>query len=132
MDNQIPNTEQKAILKTGIKFLDKVNPNTPYQHKLKSDIKYTINALNVDDIELWIGCTKILSENYSYILTLRGFSLLTEDAIRQRGNLWIYKNLMSMAQILQQTLNAECLTNSIREGFTEYMAEKVAKWIIKH
>ena len=54
MKIQAINTEQKAILKTGIKFLEKVNPNTPYQHKLKSDIKYTINALNVDDIELWI------------------------------------------------------------------------------
>lgn len=54
MTTQSISTEQKAILKTGIKFLEKINPNTPYQHKLKSDIKYTINALNVDDIELWI------------------------------------------------------------------------------
>ena len=127
MEKQLLNTEQKAILKTGIKFLDKVNPNTPYQHKLKNDIKYTINALNVDDIELWIACTKNLSENYSYILTLRGFSPLTEETIRQRGKLWIYNNLTSISQTLQQALSVECLRDSIEEGIIEYVVEKVIR-----
>ena len=132
MEKQLLNTEQKAILKTGIKFLDKVNPNTPYQHKLKNDIKYTINALNVDDIELWIACTKVLSENYSYILTLRGFSPLTEETIRQRGKLWIYNNLTSMTQTLLQALSVECLRDSIEEGFTEYATEKLVEYLMKH
>jgi hypothetical protein len=127
MEKQLLNTEQKAILKTGIKFLEKVNPNTPYEHKLKNDIKYTINALNVDDIELWIACTKYLSENYSYILTLRGFSPLTEETIRQRGKLWIYNNLISMSQTLQQALSLECLRDSIEEGIIEYVVEKVIR-----
>ena len=98
MTTQSFSTEQKAILKTGIKFLDKINPNTPYEHKLKNDIKYTINALNVDDIELWIVCTKYISDRYSSILTRRGFSYLTEDTIRQQGKSWNYKNLTTMAQ----------------------------------
>jgi hypothetical protein len=127
MNTQSISAEQKAILKTGIKFLEKVNPNTLYQHKLKSDIKYTINALSVDDIELWIACTKILSENYSYILTLRGFSPLTEETIRQRGKLWIYNNLTSMSQTLQQALSVECLRDSIEEGIIEYVVEKVIR-----
>ena len=127
MEKQLLNTEQKAILKTGIKFLEKVNPNTPYEHKLKNDIKYTINALNVDDIELWIACTKNLSENYSYILTLRGFCPLTEETIRQRGKLWIYNNLTSMSQTLQQALSVECLRDSIEEGIIEYVVEKVIR-----
>lgn len=131
MKTQSISTEQKAILKTGVKFLDKVNPNTPYQHKLKSDIKYTINALNVDDIELWIASTKYLSDNYSCILTLRGFSPLTEETIRQRGKLWIYNNLTSMSQTLQQALSVECLRNSIEEGFTEYAAEKLVEYLMK-
>ena len=131
MRTQSISTEQKAILKTGIKFLEKVNPNTPYQHKLKSDIKYTINALNVDDIELWIACTKYLSENYSYILTLRGFCPFTEETIRQRGKLWIYNNLTSMSQTLQQALSVECLRDSIEEGFTEYATEKLVEYLMK-
>ena len=131
MTTQSFSNEQKAILKTGIKFLDKINPNTPYEHKLKNDIKYTINALNVDDIELWIACTKYLSENYSYILTLRGFCPLTEEAIRQRGKLWIYNNLTSMAQTLLQALNVECLRYSIEEGFTEYAADKLVEYLMK-
>lgn len=131
MTTQSISTEQKAILKTGIKFLEKVNPNTPYQHKLKSDIKYTINALNVDDIELWIACTKYLSENYSYILTLRGFCPLTEETIRQRGKLWIYNNLTSMSQTLQQALSVECLRDSIEEGITEYATEKLVEYLMK-
>lgn len=131
MTTQSISTEQKAILKTGIKFLEKVNPNTPYQHKLKSDIKYTINALNVDDIKLWIACTKYLSDNYSYILTLRGFCPLTEETIRQRGKLWIYNNLTSMSQTLQQALSVECLRDSIKEGFTEYAVEKLVEYLMK-
>lgn len=127
MTTQSISTEQKAILKTGIKFLEKINPNTPYEHKLKNDIKYTINALNVDDIELWIAYTKILSENYSYILTLRGFCPLTEETIRQRGKLWIYNNLTSMSQTLQQALSVECLRDSIEEGIIEYVVEKVIR-----
>lgn len=74
MEKQLLNTEQKAILKTGVKFLDKVNPNTPYQHKLKSDIKYTINSLSVDDIELWIACTKFFQRNIV-------ISSLSEDSV---------------------------------------------------
>ena len=131
MKAQSISTEQKAILKTGIKFLEKVNPNTPYEHKLKNDIKYTINALNVDDIELWIACKKILSENYSYILTLRGFSPLTEETIRQRGKLWIYNNLTSMLQTLLQALNVECLRDSIEEGITENVTEKLVEYLMK-
>ena len=127
METQLLNTEQKAILKTGIKYLEKVNPNTPYQHKLKNDIKYTINALSVDDIELWIAYTRYLSNNYSYILTLRGFSPLTEETIRQRGKLWIYNNLTSMSQTLQQALSVECLRDSIEEGIIEYVVEKVIR-----
>ena len=80
--------------------------------------------MNVDDIELWIACTKILSENYSYILTLRGFSPLTEETIRQRSKLWIYNNLTSMSQTLQQALSVECLRDSIEEGIIEYVVEK--------
>lgn len=131
MSTQLPNTEQKEIIKTIIKYIEKVNPNTPYQYRIKNDIQYIANVLNVEDLELWITCTRFISENYSYILTRGGFSLLTEEAIRQRGNLWIYKNLIAMAQTLQQALNVECITTSITERFTENMAEKIVERIMK-
>lgn len=129
MKRQI-NTEQKAAIKTAFKYLEKINPNTPYQQKIKSDIQHIINVLDVEDLESWIVCTRFISANYGYILTRKGFHPLTEEDIRQRGKFWNYNNLASMAQTLQEELNTECFKSSIVEGITEYAAEKFAGWLL--
>lgn len=127
MDKQSNHTELKSIIKTISKYIENVNPNTPYQQHLKRDIKHIINVLDEDNLESWIACTKYISDNYSYILSDRGFSYLTEETIRQRGKLWIYNNLTSMSQTLQQALSVECLRYSIEEGIIEYVVEKVIR-----
>lgn len=38
MEKQTISTEQKTALKTVFKYIEKVNPNTPYQQKIKRDI----------------------------------------------------------------------------------------------
>ena len=130
MEKLTISTEQKAALKTVFKYIEKVNPNTPYQQKIKRDIQHIINVLEVEDLESWITCNKFISANYGYILTRNGFSPLTEETIRQYGVLWNYNNLTSIAETLQQELNTESFRSSVTEGVTEYAAEKIVGWLL--
>ena len=130
MDKQSNHTELKSIIKTISKYIENVNPNTPYQQHLKRDIIHIINVLDEDNLESWIACTKYISDNYSYILSDRGFSYLTEETIRQRGKVWNYKNLTTMAQVLEDTLKAECAVKSLVEGLIEYGVEKITGGVI--
>jgi hypothetical protein len=132
MNKQSNYTELKAIVKTISKYIENVNPNTPYQQNLKRDIKHIINVLDEDNIESWITCTKYISENYAFILTHRGFSYLSEDTIRQQGKSWNYKNLTTMAQTLEDALKAECTVKSAIEAGIEYGVEKLIGWMIKN
>lgn len=127
MDNKAPNTELKAFIKTIGDFLHQVNPNTDYQSELKRDIQYVINALEKDDIELWITCSENISTKYSTILTRKGFSYLTEDTIRKLGKEWIYNNLKTIALALDSDLKVTCLTSAATKGFMEYAVEKAIR-----
>ncbi|MBR6806592.1 MAG: hypothetical protein IKM47_08835, partial [Bacteroidaceae bacterium] len=86
-ENKI-NAEAKAGIKAVGKFINKVNPNTDYQAKVKNDIKYINRELESEDIEQLINCNKVISANYGYLLVKKGFIPMLECDIRERGYDW--------------------------------------------
>ena len=80
-ENKI-NAEVKAGIKTIGKFINKINPNTDYQAKVKNDIKYINRELESKDIDQLINCNKVISANYGYLLIERGFIPMHECDIR--------------------------------------------------
>ena len=87
METQTISTEQKVAIKTVVKILEKANPNTPYRSQLKEDINHIGNVLNVNNLDLWLKCTKEISKNYYHILVNHGFTYITdEDMLKQEKN----------------------------------------------
>ena len=62
-ENKI-NAEAKTGIKAVGKFINKVNPKTDYQAKVKADIEYINCELESKDIEVLINCNKNISAQY--------------------------------------------------------------------
>ena len=94
-ENKI-NAEVKSGIKAVGKFINKVNPNTDYQAKVKADIEYINCELESKDIEVLINCNKNISAQYGYLLVKKGFVPMLECDIRERGYDWNLENLKQM------------------------------------
>ena len=125
MRNNKFETEIKAGVKSIGKFVDKINPNTDYQAKVKNDIEYINHELESNNIEEFVNCNKIISAIYANLLVDRGFSLMNECEIRERGYDWNYKNLEKIRNVLQNELLIGAAFSSFREVLPEYVAEKM-------
>ncbi len=123
-ENKI-NAEAKAGIKAVGKFINKVNPNTDYQAKVKNDIKYINRELESEDIEQLINCNKVISANYGYLLVKKGFIPMLERDIRERGYDWNLENLKQMRNSLETELLVGAVSSSIGEAGFEYLAEKL-------
>lgn len=123
-ENKI-NAEAKAGIKAVGKFINKVNPNTDYQAKVKNDIKYINRELESEDIEQLINCNKVISANYGYLLVKKGFIPMLECNIRERGYDWNLENLKQMRNSLETELLVGAVSSSIGEAGFEYLAEKL-------
>ena len=123
-ENKI-NAEVKSGIKAVGKFINKVNPNTDYQAKLKNDIKYINRELESEDIEQLINCNKVISANYGYLLIKRGFIPMLECDIRERGYDWNLENLKQMRSRLEAELLVGAALSSVGESALEYAAEKL-------
>lgn len=123
-ENKI-NAEAKAGIKAVGKFINKVNPNTDYQAKVKNDIKYINRELESEDIEQLINCNKVISANYGYLLVKKGFIPMLERDIRERGYDWNLENLKQMRNSLETELLVGSVSSSIGEAGFEYLAEKL-------
>lgn len=123
-ENKI-NAEVKAGIKTIGKFINKINPNTDYQAKVKNDIKYINRELESKDIEQLINCNKIISANYGYLLVKKGFIPMLECDIRERGYDWNLENLKQIRNNLEKELFVGAALSSAGETALEYAAEKL-------
>lgn len=123
-ENKI-NAEAKAGIKAVGKFINKVNPKTDYQAKLKNDIEYINRELESKDIEQLINCNKVISANYGYLLVKKGFIPMLECDIRERGNDWNIENLKQMRNGLEAELLVGAVSSSVGEAALEYLAEKL-------
>ena len=123
-ENKI-NAEAKAGIKAVGKFINKVNPKTDYQAKLKNDIKYINRELESEDIEQLINCNKVISANYGYLLVKKGFIPMLECDIRERGYDWNLENLKQMRNSLEKELLVGAALSSVGESALEYAAEKL-------
>ena len=123
-ENKI-NAEAKAGIKAVGKFINKVNPKTDYQAKVKADIEYINCELESKDIEVLINCNKNISANYGYLLVKKGFVPMLECDIRERGYDWNLKNLKQMRNSLETELLVGAVSSSIGEAGFEYLAEKL-------
>ena len=123
-ENKI-NAEVKSGIKAVGKFINKVNPNTDYQAKLKNDIEYINRELESKDIEQLINCNKVISANYGYLLVKKGFIPMLECDIRERGYDWNLENLKQMRNSLEKELLVGAVSSSIGEAGFEYLAEKL-------
>ena len=123
-ENKI-NAEAKAGIKAVGKFINKVNPKTDYQAKLKNDIEYINRELESKDIEQLINCKKVISANYGYLLVKKGFIPMLECDIRERGNDWNIENLKQMRNGLEAELLVGAVSSSVGEAALEYLAEKL-------
>ena len=123
-ENKI-NAEVKSGIKAVGKFINKVNPNTDYQAKLKNDIKYINRELESEDIEQLINCNKVISANYGYLLIKRGFIPMLECDIRERGYDWNLENLKQMRSRLEAELLVGAALSYVGESALEYAAEKL-------
>ena len=63
MNKQSNYTELKAIVKTISKYIENVNPNTPYQQNLKRDIKHIINVLDEDTNTTYPNAASYVNQN---------------------------------------------------------------------
>ena len=123
-ENKI-STEAKAGIKALGKYINKVNPNTDYQAKVKADIEYINCELESKDIEQLINCNKVISANYGYLLVKKGFIPMLECDIRERGYDWNLENLKQMRNSLETELLVGAVSSSIGEAGFEYLAEKL-------
>lgn len=123
-ENKI-NAEAKAGIKAVGKFINKVNPKTDYQAKVKNDIKYINRELESEDIEQLINCNKMISANYGYLLVKKGFIPMLESDIRERGYDWNLENLKQMRNSLEKELYVGAALSSAGETALEYAAEKL-------
>ncbi len=123
-ENKI-NAEAKAGIKAVGKFINKVNPNTDYQAKVKADIEYINCELESKDIEVLINCNKVISANYGYLLVKKGFIPMLESDIRERGYDWNLENQKQMRNSLETELLVGAVSSSIGEAGFEYLAEKL-------
>ena len=123
-ENKI-NAEAKAGIKAVGKFINKVNPKTDYQAKLKNDIEYINRELESEDIEQLINCNKVISANYGYLLVKKGFIPMLECDIRERGYDWNLENLKQMRNSLEAELLVGAVSSSVGESALEYVAEKL-------
>lgn len=123
-ENKI-NAEAKAGIKAVGKFINKVNPNTDYQAKVKNDIKYINRELESEDIEQLINCNKVISANYGYLLVKKGFIPMLESDIRERGYDWNLENLKQMRNSLETELLVGAVLFSAGETALEYATEKL-------
>ena len=123
-ENKI-NAEAKAGIKAVGKFINKVNPNTDYQAKVKADIEYINCELESKDIEVLINCNKNISAQYGYLLVKKGFVPMLECDIRERGYDWNLENLKQMRNSLEKELLVGAAFSSAGETALEYAAEKL-------
>ena len=123
-ENKI-NAEAKAGIKAVGKFINKVNPKTDYQAKVKADIEYINCELESKDIEVLINCNKNISAQYGYLLVKKGFIPMLECDIRERGNDWNIENLKQMRNGLEAELLVGAVSSSVGEAALEYLAEKL-------
>lgn len=123
-ENKI-NAEAKAGIKAVGKFINKVNPNTDYQAKVKADIEYINCELESKDIEVLINCNKNISAQYGYLLVKKGFIPMLECDIRERGYDWNLENLKQMRNSLEKELFVGTALSSVGESALEYAAEKL-------
>ena len=123
-ENKI-NAEAKAGIKAVGKFINKVNPKTDYQAKVKADIEYINCELESKDIEVLINCNKNISAQYGYLLIKKGFIPMLECDIRERGYDWNLENLKQMRNSLEKELLVGAVSSSIGEAGFEYLAEKL-------
>ena len=123
-ENKI-NAEAKAGIKAVGKFINKVNPKTDYQAKVKADIEYINRELESEDIEVLINCNKNISAQYGYLLVKKGFIPMLESDIRERGYDWNLENLKQMRNSLETELLVGAVSSSIGEAGFEYLAEKL-------
>lgn len=123
-ENKI-NAEAKAGIKAVGKFINKVNPNTDYQAKVKADIEYINCELESKDIEVLINCNKNISAQYGYLLVKKGFVPMLECDIRERGYDWNLENLEQMRNSLEKELLVGAAFSSAGETALEYLAEKL-------
>ena len=123
-ENKI-NAEAKAGIKAVGKFINKVNPKTDYQAKVKADIEYINRELESNDIEVLINCNKNISAQYGYLLVKKGFVPMLECDIRERGYDWNLENLKQMRNSLEKELYVGAALSSVGESALEYVAEKL-------
>ena len=123
-ENKI-NAEAKAGIKAVGKFINKVNPKTDYQAKVKADIEYINRELESKDIEVLINCNKVISANYGYLLVKKGFIPMLECDIRERGYDWNLENLKQIRNSLEAELVVGAVSSSVGEAAFEYLAEKL-------
>lgn len=119
--------ERKAAAKAVGKYLDKIDPHTPYQAKVKLDINHISNTLRSNDFESIITCTKIMSSDYGYLFIRKGFVETSESVIRSKGHIWNYNNLMKMKYCLSTTLILDCAVSSVEEVIPEYAFDKIIR-----
>ena len=125
MDENKINAEVKSGIKALGKFINKVNPNTDYQAKVKADIEYINREIESKDIEVLINCNKNISAQYGYLLVKKGFIPMLECDIRERGYDWNLENLKQMRNSLETELLVGAVSSSIGEAGFEYLAEKL-------
>ena len=123
-ENKI-NAEAKAGIKAVGKFINKVNPKTDYQAKVKADIEYINRELESEDIEVLINCNKNISAQYGYLLVKKGFIPMLECDIRERGYDWNLENLKQIRNSLEAELVVGAVSSSVGEAAFEYLAEKL-------
>ena len=125
MEEKRISTEAKAGIKALGKCINKVNPKTDYQAKVKADIGYINCELESKDIEVLINCNKNISAQYGYLLVKKGFIPMLECDIRKRGYDWNLENLKQMRNSLETELLVGTVSSSIGEAGFEYLAEKL-------
>ena len=125
MEKNKISAEAKAGIKALGKCINKVNPVTDYQAKVKNDIKYINRELESKDIEQLINCNKVISANYGYLLVKKGFIPMLECDIRERGCDWNLENLKQIRNSLEAELLVGAVSSSIGEAGFEYLAEKL-------
>ena len=125
MDENKINAEAKAGIKALGKCINKVNPVTDYQAKLKNDIEYINRELESEDIEQLINCNKVISANYGYLLVRKGFIPMLECDIRERGYDWNLENLEQIRNSLEKELFVGAVSSSVCESTIEYLSEKL-------
>ena len=123
-ENKI-NAKAKVGIKAVGKLINKVNPKTDYQAKVKNDIEYLNREIESKDIEQLINCNKVISANYTYLLVKKGFTPMLECDIRERGYDWNLENLKQIRNSLEKELLVGAALSSVGESALEYAAEKL-------